>query len=103
MKYKFHMSDCWGDDYHLTVEGNTYDEAKSKANRADDDAVVGHLIEDIRGTHNYVWASATDHDMMYHYICTRCGSRASLPQEADAFPPNEGECVRTFQPLKELK
>lgn len=57
---------------------------------------------DIRGYHNYVWVSATEHDLLYHYICTRCGSRASLPQEADAFPPNEGECVRVLQMLKKL-
>lgn len=44
MKFKFEMSDAWGDDYSIIIEANTEKEARTIATLIDDDAVPTKLI-----------------------------------------------------------
>lgn len=44
MKYTFYMRDAWGDDYRLTVEAETEEQARREATLADDDANPTHLL-----------------------------------------------------------
>ena len=44
MKFKFYMSDCWGDDYTIVVNANTEKEAWRIATMMDDDALPDKLL-----------------------------------------------------------
>lgn len=44
MKFKFEMCDCWGDDYTITIESETEENAWSIATLIDDDAVPRKLL-----------------------------------------------------------
>jgi hypothetical protein len=44
MKFKYEMSDCWGDDYNIVIEAPTEEEAKKIATLIDDDAVPRKLL-----------------------------------------------------------
>ncbi len=42
--FTFEMTDAWGDDYTMEVVANAEQEARSIANRVDDDAVADKLL-----------------------------------------------------------
>jgi hypothetical protein len=44
MKFKFEMSDAWGDDYDIVIEADTEEKARSIATLIDDDAVPRKLL-----------------------------------------------------------
>ena len=44
MKFKFEMSDAWGDDYDIVIEAITEEKAWSIATMIDDDAVPRKLL-----------------------------------------------------------
>jgi hypothetical protein len=44
MKFKFEMSDAWGDDYTIVIEAKTEKEARDIATMIDDDAVPDKLL-----------------------------------------------------------
>ena len=44
MKFKFEMSDAWGDDYTIVIEAKTEKEAWHIATMIDDDAVPDELL-----------------------------------------------------------
>ena len=44
MKFKFQMSDAWGDDYTIVINASTKKEAWHIATMLDDDAVPDKLL-----------------------------------------------------------
>jgi hypothetical protein len=44
MKFKFEMSDAWGDDYDIVIEAETEEKARNIATMIDDDAVPRKLL-----------------------------------------------------------
>lgn len=44
MKFKFEMSDAWGDNYIIIIEAATEKEARNIATMIDDDAVPDKLL-----------------------------------------------------------
>ena len=44
MKFKFEMSDAYGDDYDIVIEADTEEKAWSIATLIDDDAVPDKLL-----------------------------------------------------------
>jgi hypothetical protein len=44
MKFKFEMSDAWGDDYDIVIEAETEENARNIATMIDDDAVPLKLL-----------------------------------------------------------
>lgn len=44
MKFKFEMSDAWGDDYTIVIESESEEKARSIATTIDDDAVPRKLL-----------------------------------------------------------
>ena len=44
MKFKFKMSDAWGDDYSIVIEAERESEAWTIATRIDDDAMPCKLL-----------------------------------------------------------
>ena len=44
MKFKYEMSDAWGDDYSIVIEAETETEARNIATLIDDDAVPRKLL-----------------------------------------------------------
>lgn len=44
MKFKFEMSDAWGDDYDIVIEAETEEKARTIATMISDDAVPRKLL-----------------------------------------------------------
>jgi hypothetical protein len=44
MRFKFEMSDAWGDDYNIVIESETEEKAWSIVTMIDDDSVPRKLL-----------------------------------------------------------